>query len=446
MNHQNFHTIFHYSYDGILLLDHQGKVITANNSYLHITGTKLADILGKSYLDIDYLHDVVTPKILKDKRPKTIINFIREKGILVTGNPVFDESGNIINIIINVRDISILNDVKIESLLSIALEGVNNSEVNLDSDSPFSISGVVAKSPKFLKIIQLASKIAKVDSTVLLLGESGVGKEVITNLVHSLSSRHKKPLIKVNCAAIPSNLIESELFGYEKGAFTGANQDGRVGLFEKANGGTILLDEIGDTPMSFQIKLLRVLQEQEITRVGGTKNIPIDVRIIAATNKNLKDMVEKEKFRKDLYYRLNIIPIKIPSLRDRKEDIVPLAYSFLQKINDKYNLKKDFHPTTLLLMEEHDWPGNIRELENLIERIAVSIDHDEILWSDLPFIPEHLPVPQPDKVDLRSLLKDVEKKVILQKLEEFKTTRKTAESLGISQSSLVKKLQTYKDE
>lgn len=442
MDLQTLYKIFQYSYDGILLLDSKGYAITANESYTQITGTPLHDIVGKNYREVTSLHDMVSPKVLDQKRPLTIINFVRGKGILVTGNPIFNEHGSITHVVINVRDITMLKNVSIEMLLSIALKDNKKLEEKINPDYPVKINGVIAKSPQFIKVIQLVSKISKVDSTVLLLGESGVGKEVIANIIHTLSDRLNQPLIKVNCAAIPHNLLESELFGYDKGAFTGADQRGKPGLFEQANGGTIFLDEIGDIHMDVQAKLLRVLQEFELTRVGGRKSIPINVRVIAATNQNLEDMVEKGEFRKDLYYRLNIIPISIPSLKDRKEDIAPLSYAFLHKFNNKYSLKKTLHPVTVQLMEQYEWPGNIRELENLIERLAVTVDHDEIVWSDLPFALKEPPTPK--KVSLKQLLQDVEKKIIYQKLEEYKTTRQAADALGISQSSLVKKVQKYK--
>lgn len=436
--------IFQYSYDGILLLDNNGYAITANESYTRITGTPLHDIVGRNYREVTSLHDKVTPKVLDQKRPVTIINFVRGKGILVTGNPVFNENGAITHVVINVRDITMLKNVDIEMLLSIALKDVKRLDNNIDTDYPININGVIAKSPEFTKVIQLVSKISRVDSTVLLLGESGVGKEIIANVIHNLSNRSKQPLIKVNCAAIPHNLLESELFGYEKGAFTGADQRGKPGLFEQANGGTLFLDEIGDIHLDIQVKLLRVLQEFEVTRVGGGKSIPVNVRIITATNKKLEEMVERGEFRKDLYYRLNIIPISIPSLKERKEDIAPLAYAFLHKFNNKYGLNKKIHPIAIQVMEQYEWPGNIRELENLIERLTVTVDHNEILWDDLPFALKE--PPKTKSLSLKNLLQDVEKKIIYQKLKEYKTTRQAAEALGISQSALVKKVQKFKQE
>ena len=303
------------------------------------------------------------------------------------------------------------------------------------------LDGSVAQSQEIIKVFLLAKKLAKVDSTLLILGESGVGKEVIVKYLHQESERANQPLIKVNCAAIPKHLLESELFGYEKGAFTGADSRGKPGLFEQANGGTIFLDEIGDMPIDLQVKLLRVLQEFEITRVGGRSSFKIDVRVVSATHRNLEEMVENGEFRKDLYYRLNIVPIKIPALRERKADIVPLAFYFLNKMNKKNRLNKRFHPEIIRFFEEYPWPGNIRELENLIERLVVTADLEQIGLEDLPpSMLQGLELKQNVKSTLKEIIENVERKIIKEKIQEYKTTRSTAKELGISQSALVKKM------
>lgn len=303
------------------------------------------------------------------------------------------------------------------------------------------LDGSVAQSQEIIKVFLLAKKLAKVDSTLLILGESGVGKEVIVKYLHQESERANQPLIKVNCAAIPKHLLESELFGYEKGAFTGADSRGKPGLFEQANGGTIFLDEIGDMPIDLQVKLLRVLQEFEITRVGGRSSFKIDVRVVSATHRNLEEMVENGEFRKDLYYRLNIVPIKIPALRERKADIVPLAFYFLNKMNKKNRLNKRFHPEIIRFFEEYPWPGNIRELENLIERLVVTADLEQIGLEDLPpSMLQGLELKQNVKSTLKEIIEKVERKIIKEKIQEYKTTRSTAKELGISQSALVKKM------
>ncbi|WP_400163668.1 sigma-54 interaction domain-containing protein [Brevibacillus sp. TJ4] len=439
-------SIFQSSYDGIYVADANGYGIMVNEAYTRITGVLANELIGTNLQDLvnqGILSESVTLKVLDKKRPMTIVQKVREKEVLVTGNPIFDERGNITYVVTNVRDISELNRLKLELQKSKALSKKYLDEIE-DFKTKESVrllqDGVVAHSKEIINVLHLAQKIAKVDSTVLILGESGVGKEVIVKLIHKASDRSHHPLIKVNCAAIPQHLLESELFGYEKGAFTGADSRGKPGLFEQANGGIIFLDEIGDMPLELQVKLLRVLQEFEITRVGGRKTIKINVRVISATNKALDQMVENGQFRQDLYYRLNIIPIKIPPLRERKADIAPFAYFFLNKTNERYGFSKKFNPEVIHLMEQYEWPGNIREMENLIERLTVTVDHDEIQVEDLPFrmIDNET---RREQVTLKDVTDDVERKMIEKKLAEYKTTRKTAQVLGISQSALVKKMQ-----
>ena len=224
----------------------------------------------------------------------------------------------------------------------------------------------------------MIDRVAPLDTTVILFGETGVGKEVFAKYIYQHSARKNKPFIKVNCGAIPANLVESELFGYEKGAFTGADKNGKMGLFELANTGTIFLVEVGELPLDMQVKLLRVLQEQEFERIGGRKPVKVDVRVLAATNRDLEEMVKQKTFRQDLYYRLMIFPVHIPPLRERPDDILPLAQLFLQTLNRKYDFKKYLSPLSAKMMQDYSWPGNIRELRNIIERAVIISNEDEI--------------------------------------------------------------------
>ncbi|MEH7331870.1 sigma 54-interacting transcriptional regulator [Neobacillus drentensis] len=441
-------SIFQSSYDGIYVADKHGVGIMVNAAYSRTTGVKSEELLGKNMTTVvkeGIVSESVTVKVLEKKTPQTIIQSVRGKELLVTGSPVFDRNGEIIYVVTNVRDISELNAIKTELYQSKKMTETYMNEIEELRKRELihmHLDGIVAQSQEIMRVFHLARKVAKVDSGVLILGESGVGKEVIVNYLHQESDRAAKPLIKVNCGAIPSHLLESELFGYEKGAFTGANSQGKKGLFELANGGTIFLDEIGDMPIDLQVKLLRVLQEFEIMRVGGTKSIKIDVRVISATHMNLEEMVDKNDFRRDLYYRLNIVPIKVPPLRERKVDIVPLAYYFLNKTNKKTHLNKRFHPEILQYFEEYRWPGNIRELENFIERLTVTTDQEEISIKDLP--PYMIPSRDSKNSEggkLKETLAKVERKIIKEQMEVSKTTRRAAEALGISQSALVKKMQ-----
>lgn len=326
-------------------------------------------------------------------------------------------------------------------------------------------TNLIANDPKMLSVIERAIRVAEVDSSVLIQGESGVGKEGIANLIHQNSKRKDKRLITINCGAIPEQLLESELFGYERGAFTGANSKGKQGLFEVASGGTIFLDEIGEMPLQLQVKLLRVLQESEITRIGGHKPIQIDVRIIAATNRDLRKLVKEGKFREDLFYRLNIIPILIPPLRERKEDILPIIYHFLNDIKHKYGVSRSFTPETLDRFRNLEWPGNVRQLKNLIERICLMINKPEIslrdiehemnseLITELTTI-ENLEInttfninkrfsSSKEVLPLKEQIEQFERNIIIEAVNQFPSVRKAAKALKLDQSTLVRKMQKY---
>jgi transcriptional regulator with PAS, ATPase and Fis domain len=246
------------------------------------------------------------------------------------------------------------------------------------SESDYEGRAIIAESPQMRRVMATAETVAKTDSTVMLTGASGTGKEVIARFIHGRSRRAKGGFIPVNCAAIPQELMESEFFGYVQGAFTGANPRGREGLFELADRGTLFLDEIGDLPLNMQSKLLRVLETGEVTRLGDVAPRKADVRLIAATNRDLKEMIRQKLFRSDLYFRLNVIPISLPSLRERPDDILPLAYGILSELNEKYNFEKRFTPQAKEAFFNYDWPGNVRELRNVIERLVVTSEEEDI--------------------------------------------------------------------
>ncbi|WP_312281686.1 sigma 54-interacting transcriptional regulator, partial [Oscillibacter sp.] len=304
-------------------------------------------------------------------------------------------------------------------------------------------TNLVGNSKEMISLRKLISVIAKSDASVLITGESGVGKEVVAKEIYNKSLRSDGPFISVNCAAIPENLLESELFGYEKGAFTGAFKQ-KIGLFEVADGGTIMLDEIGEFPIHLQPKLLRVLQEREIRRVGGTHNIPIDVRVISATNRDLLQQVNEGKFRCDLYYRLNVVPILIPPLRQRREDVALLASSFLMQFNKKYKTSKFFLSQAVILLEQHDWLGNVRELENVVERLVIvssgnAITPQQILTVFSGKLNMDTNTESASEFSLKEAVDQLEKKMISEALSNYKSTYKAAKILGMSQSTLVRK-------
>ncbi|HBI71803.1 MAG TPA: AAA family ATPase, partial [Lachnospiraceae bacterium] len=304
---------------------------------------------------------------------------------------------------------------------------------------------VVINSRKSREIMDLIVRLGKVDSTVIIYGESGVGKEVFARELHKHGLRKDRPLISINCAAIPETLLESELFGYEGGAFSGAKKGGKMGLFEIAHKGTLFLDEIGEIPMPIQTKLLRVIQEKELLRLGGSNPIPIDVRIITATNRNLAEMVKKKQFRQDLYYRLNVVPIYVPPLRERKEEIPPLALKFLQKFNDQYNLQKKLDEKLIDKLINYEWPGNIRELRNVIERAMVTSSDTVIrsikLGSGINQGEKEISIEKesPPTIDLRKKVDAYERELIEHYIKIYKTSRKLAKALGVSQTTVIRK-------
>lgn len=305
----------------------------------------------------------------------------------------------------------------------------------------------VGESKKMQEAIGVGCKVAKSDSTVFLRGESGTGKEIMAKMIHDLSQRRDKLMISINCAAIPENLVESELFGYEEGAFTGAKKKGAIGKFELADKSTVFLDEIGDMPLHVQTKLLRVLQERKLERIGGQKPIPIDIRVICATNKDMEQMVKEGTFREDLYYRLNIIPIELPPLRKRKEDIPPLVEHYISYYNQKLNKHiRGVCPEVLQTMVNYNWPGNVRELKNIVEYLANIVEGDEVQLSDLP---DHIVLRSTKGYDawsLEKIMEEYEKRVLSNMLKEdasLEDKERLADTLQISRATLYRKLKKH---
>ena len=371
---------------------------------------------------------------------------------MATGTPVFDDSGNIIQVVVNVRDMTDLEQLQRRLEATEELNQRYASELEQIRLQQLKMDDLVAKSPAMKRVVEMAARIATVDSTLLIMGESGVGKEVITNKIHALSRRKSQPFIKINCGAIPENLLESELFGYAGGAFTGAKREGKPGMFELASNGTLFLDEIGELSLGLQVKLLRVLQEKTLVRVGGVKSIPIDVRVIAATNRDLQAMVKAGTFRDDLYYRLNVFGIQIPPLRERREDLPPLLYDLLHKFNLKYGVQKRLAPAAVEKLLNYNWPGNVREMENLMERLVVLVNEPCIEICHLPEIMQAKNETSGVDRDAVMLNRIIPYKQAVEELEtlllerafgEHGSTRKMARVLGVNQSTIVRKMKQY---
>lgn len=307
---------------------------------------------------------------------------------------------------------------------------------------------VIAVSGAMQNVLNLAVRVAGVDSSVLITGETGTGKEVLARTVHEYSRRIGNSFVKLNCGAIPEEMLESELFGYETGAFTGAGRGGKPGLIEMADGGTLFMDEIAELSLKLQVKLLRVLQEREIMRLGGVKSKKVDFRLITATNRDLEELVRLKEFRADLFYRLNVVPLAVPPLRERKADIIPLAAYFLKRLNSKYGMNKEISPEVMQNLLKYDWPGNVRELENTVERLVVISDTNQILLKTLLENTglENTRVAGSSEnslLYLRNVLEHKEKLLILKVAQECGTTREMAVALGVSQSAVVKKMRKY---
>ena len=328
------------SFDGITITDREGTIIRYNRAAERVNGTRGDELIGRNLKDLiaeGRVDRVLTFEVVRTKRTVTIIQRNRAgKRLLCTGNPIFDETGEVAFVVTNERDLQELDTLRTEVLEMQAL-AMKSTPTSSDSElKGVDLSGLILRSREMQRVVNMAIRVAGADSTILLSGESGTGKGVIAKLIHEQSARRRRPFIRVDCAGVPDSLIESELFGYEKGAFTGAKTEGKPGLLELANGGTLFLDEIAELPMNSQAKLLRFLEDREIVRVGGTMATHIDARIITATNKNLEEMVSAERFRGDLFYRLNTIPIHITPLRERRDDVLPLIVHFLQKFNERY--------------------------------------------------------------------------------------------------------------
>ncbi|MEI4830325.1 sigma 54-interacting transcriptional regulator [Bacillus sp. FJAT-53711] len=444
-------------YDEILVVNHKGELIRYSETIINdFWGGDLKDLLGKNLLDLErkgLFSPSVTRLVLEQKKKVSVVQETKSgRKILAVGNPVFNEAGELHRIIIASRDITEATRLKTELHEMKKISEQYKKELDNFKNKDRFLKKLIYCSPKMEQIINQAKKIADFSSNVLISGESGVGKEVIAQAIHQLGNRSSKPFLKLNCGAIPESLLESELFGYTKGAFTGADKNGKEGYFKRADQGILFLDEIGEMPLHLQVKLLRVLQEQEVIPIGSTVPTKINVQIIAATNKSLEKMVEAGTFREDLFYRLNVIPLQVPPLRERMEDVPVLAFHFLQQLNEKYN--KNYHLTSdaLNLLEFYSWPGNVRELQNMIERLVVSADEPVI---EAEFVSKFLTPGYDFKkskpvitrvLPLQEALHSVEEQLILLAMKQYKTTTKAAKALGISQSSVSRKYQKIMNE
>jgi transcriptional regulator with PAS, ATPase and Fis domain len=346
-----------------------------------------------------------------------------------------------------VRDITELNHLRAEIEESRLLNSRYYQSIREHEELEQMLKDMVVKSNCMLQVVHRAVKVAGSDVSVLLSGESGTGKSMLARAIHQMGGRKHKPFVKINCGTIPDSLIESELFGYEKGAFTGARVEGKAGLIEAAHGGTLFLDEIGELKLDLQVKLLEVIEERTFTRVGGTKSVPVDVRVIAATNRDLREMMKHHQFREDLFYRLSVVPIDIPPLRDRREDIPALIHKFIETYNFKHNIRKRRAPSVLNRLQEYSFPGNVRQLFNILEQMLVMSWHETIDLDDLPLELSDNSLADPcESIEtpfLKDALENLEKKMIEDALKCQPTERLAASALGIHATTLWRKASKY---
>lgn len=437
------------SFDQITIADGNAIFTKVSKSCEPYFGIEEKDLIGTSAFELEKVgvfDTSVTAEVVRRGEKLTLIQKTgANKTLMVTGIPIFDEKGKITKII------NISKDITESQMLGQQLKDVQDElqwfQKELNKRQIIYNSQISYKSPSMNRIIDLIYHISDMDATVLLLGETGVGKGYISKLIHETSTRRNEPFIPINCGAIPENLLESELFGYEDGAFTGAAKGGKKGLFEIAGKGTIFLDEIGDMPMNLQVKFLHVLDGKKVFRVGGEKPIKVNGRIIAATNKDLKKLIEEGKFREDLYYRLNIVPIKIPPLRERKEDIPALLKMFLDNFNKEHGNNKTISEDAYNMLIDYDYFGNIRELENIVERLVITTPGNVVEEIQI------IEILEPNKKDyskndeiipLKQAVEELEREILITAFDKFKTTRKVAEALEIDQSTVVKKAKKLK--
>ncbi|MGQ3376856.1 sigma-54 interaction domain-containing protein [Priestia endophytica] len=437
--------------DDLLVTNRDGIIVRASKGSGDIYNVNSEKLVGQSVYELE-LQGLFTPNvtsiILRDKKKVTLVQTTKQgKKLLVTGIPVKDAKGEIVRVVSYSHDITELIEVK-KYLDSMEDEmGRVKTELEMLRNKHLLTEGLVAKSEKMQNVLSTAVQVSDVDVNVLLLGESGVGKSHLAKFIHNKSPRNNGAFIEVNCGAIPDHLFEAEFFGYEAGAFTGASRNGKVGLVELADRGTLFLDEIGELSLTHQVKVLKFIQEKQFYRVGGRKLRKVDCRLIAATNKDLEKGVREKEFREDLYFRLSVVPITIPPLRDRPEDIFPIITYFLQQFEKKYNRTKELDEAVTHSLLTYEWKGNIRELINMIERLVVTSPTSLVTAEHLPQSIRNQETQgifqRADGLMLKDALEYVEKEMLLKAKKQNRTTIEMANALGISQPSVVRKLKKY---
>ncbi|MDP3386862.1 MAG: sigma 54-interacting transcriptional regulator [Eubacteriales bacterium] len=460
--------------DPIYILNKNADFIFVNKALVEMSGYSRNELLAFNALELEKKGTIdrsVTKTVLQTKQKIIACQHVTKKNkvvnkLMITQTPIFEADGEIKYLIGVLKNVSDINEHYREAVIKNEVTVFHHKD---EDTTELAFNNIIAESTAMKRLLESVSKLASYDTSILILGESGTGKEVIANYIHNISPRSEKNLVKINCASLPETLLEAELFGYEKGSFTGALETGKVGLVETAHNGTLFLDEIDSLPLLLQGKLLRVLETKMIKKIGSVKEIHSDFRLITATNADLDELVKKKQFRQDLYFRLNVVPIRIPSLRERPYDIIPLAIHFLKDYCRKYNKTKYFSKNVFDIMLNYDWPGNVRELKNFIERMVVMSSTSVIELQDIPKgILTDFSLKENDfslvnrnifrdlisdknynsLFDLehktyKELMEEYEEELIKHAMEKYKTTYKAAEVLGVNQSTIARKTRKY---
>ena len=442
------------SSDGLFVCDGDANVIRVNPASERIHKRPASEMVGRNMRELipeGFIDRSAALEACMQKETVSLLqNMPNNRKLISIGTPVFDQAGELIRVVVSERDITEIDTLQRELENQEAIKDQYRHQMLEMQQTELEQRKIIARSPNMIKALRQAMRVATADSSVLILGESGVGKGVIADMIHHNSRRADRPLIKINCGAIPESLVEAELFGYEKGAFTGANTGGKPGQFELANEGILFLDEVAELPLSAQVKLLRFLEDGGITRLGATEERKVDVRVLAATHRDLDDMVEKGTFRLDLYYRLNVIPIHVPALRERRDCLVPLIRHYIDHFSLLNNESRRLSRAAIDALCNYSFPGNVRELMNICERLVVMSETEVIDMVDLPgqvagSVKTRLPeeMDWPETVTLQEALETVERNILTKARERYRSQSRIAEVLGVNQSTIARKLKRY---
>ncbi len=447
-------TIIDSSSDGLFVCDANAKVIRVNPASERIHQIPASEIVGRNMRELIASGFIDRSAALEASQSKKRVSLLQNKDgrkLISIATPVFDASGELIRVVVSERDITEIDQLQRELEKQEAIKDGFRDQMLAMQQTELESRQIIARSPAMIRALRQAIKVARADSSVLVLGESGVGKGLIADLIHQNSGRCEQPLIKINCGAIPESLIEAELFGYEKGAFTGAQANGKPGHFELADGGTLFLDEVAELPLASQVKLLRFLEDGRITRLGATTGRQVNVRVLAATHRNLEEMVEAGSFRLDLYYRLNVIPIQVPAVRERRDCVVPLIRHYIDHFSQQIGTQKRLTRAALDALASYPYPGNVRELMNLCERLVVMAETELIDLADLPTQVhtsatnlDFSDLDWPEEIGLQQALDQVERSLLQRAKERFGNQTEVAAALGVNQSTIARKLKKHK--